>query len=248
MENLISTSPRFKLKALHNPLRNIIFHFSLLGSALIIGSFLKLFHKMSKSRTSTSSWITGIPLMRTYYFLLPILLTTFTVIFTIKHFYNKKHHDIKHSYNIWKFLYKLKLTYAVTNVFLLVFFYFMYGTLYIPLWNYNTYRLSGHTLAAMFSGVILANICCVCESFISLNISRKGYSYIRYVAIALLYHNAYSVIWTAWIFHKASECFVSFFLSAFFGLVIEGLNLDRTLINILSPQLPKAKEKNMIIN
>lgn len=210
-----------------------------------MGAFLKYVFPLTRKSVEYIPFVTGIPIIRSYFFLVPYIMTIFTV---YKLFHNYKAVPVyRESYSRWKFIKKFYMGRIATHTFLMAYFYIMYWYLYLPLWNNREYRLSGHTLAVVFSGLILVNLFEISQKLTSIRLDSKFAYTLRTMSIAMLYHNAYCLMWTVWIYHRVSECIISFVLAGVAAVVIEFAGLDRYMIVAISGELPKEKQSNKLI-
>ena len=241
---------RYKIRSLKFSLTKIFNYSVYVALTILIGGMAQLIYSPSRDIIGKSSILTGLPIIRNYFFLFPLLLSLSAFIWTIVNF---REPEISKSseHSLFRFLIKIKLAYLVTNSVLWVFFYFVYYQAYIPLWKSHEFKLSGHVLACLFSGGILTNIQQLCEMFKNENIKRDLMQYTINACKFFLFHNLYCIFWTSWVFHKIRETVISFFLGLIAVVIINSLGLDRLVVFIFSSRPKKVfngKQKNIFLD
>lgn len=222
---------------------------ALMGCAIVLGSVLQILFAFEMTLIGKNSILTGIPLLRNTFFAFPIIMNILLLVWLITIFRDPEISTSMNE-NIWRLFHKVRLGFLLTNFTLTIIFYFIYYYLYVPLWLSHEFRLSGHVLACAFSGASLLNLISVFEMFKAEGIKKKMMDYLIKASKFLLYHNLYTIIWTAWVFHKVRETIFSFFFAFFIVLMIISLNIDRLVVFLMNKEAPKrfkGKERNKII-
>src|SRR5690348_5628927 len=134
MKNYENTSSykSLKLKSVHFSLLKFYDNCFLIGLVIFIASLVKFIFPLTREWVGKASFITGLPILRNHFFILPVLLT---LLFFIQIVLIYMHEEISNSMdnNIWKYFNKTRFGYLFTNMFLFSFFYFIYHFLYLPL-------------------------------------------------------------------------------------------------------------------
>jgi hypothetical protein len=229
-----------KIKTINLPLKELHYSYKLIIMAIIFGSInqILLSDLIQAKDIGQNSFITGIPFLRNYYLLFPFIFTLLTFYYiykSYKYYSNEKIIDPT-KYSIYDYLIKNKSAFLFTNVIMIFLFFLIYLFLYLPLWSSIYYRLSGHVLVCTFSCTILININAVCERFIyiqSKNYYYKHFMTIKIISMFLFYHNIYSIVWTAWLFHTATECIVSYFISFAYTYILERIEIDLICMKLI---------------
>ena len=213
------------------------------GISILLGSLFKIFFHLDENTVGKDSWLTGIPFIRTNYFLFPITINVLLLIELGILFSNP---EVSSSFNknFWRFAKKTRLGFIFTNLTLLGVFYIIYIFLYIPIWDLHKFKLSGHILACLFSGCCLTNIENLCNHFVQFNIKKDVMNIALWVTKFLICHNIYSIFWTVWVFHEIREAVISFGLAIVYILIINCLNLDKIMIFLIDSELPVRKQAN----
>ena len=198
--------------------------------SILLALLFQILLPKSRKAFKKSSYITGIPIIRNYYFLPPFILN---ILFDIISFYNYiKNHNIKYYFksNFCYFLRETRCLFIFTNIIILIVFYIYYGFIYIPLKSSTGFKLSGHVLASIFSGAIIINLNCTLESFSSRGMKSKATIFIQLFNIFLYFHSIYTIFWTCYIYHKMSEILISYFTSCFTIGFLHFINFDELFI------------------
>lgn len=219
-------------------------YFLLNGVSFILGSILKLIKPISRNTIGKNSILTGIPLLRKYFFLFPISMSVIYFIWCVWKYYTNSSMRAQHERNIFKYLKNIRGAFLFTNLIILVSFYLLYNGIYHSIYKYYGFRLSGHILASILSGGMMANLHHTYQPFIELKIDPKFNLYFSYVNIFLYYHSIYTIFWTAWIFHRITELVISFIISMGTLIVIHVANVDCFLLNLIDCNMAK---KNRVI-
>jgi hypothetical protein len=214
--------------------------------SIIVGSVLKVFYTLSREDMGKNFILTGLPILRQYFFLFPILLNFVLSGWLIVLF---KHDEVYSNYNgnFIKYMYKTRIGYLITNLCLLFMFYMIYYQLYLPLWYEHEFELSGHVLAAILSGAIISNIHNTCENFKKMNIKTKSMEWVIVVCKFLKYHNIYVILWTTWIYHQTREVVLSYLISLVYALAINYLAIDRIVLSLFLNRASNVKKQKNII-
>lgn len=148
-----------------------------------------------------------------------------------------------------KFLKKVKFGYIFTNIALFVIFYFLLNHLYIPFNKHNGFKLSGHILAAVFSGAMITNVQNLAHGLKTQNLKKRLMDGIILFCKFMLFHNLYTCVWTVWVFHLVREVIISLLVSTCYALIINYVDVDRLFwILLTKSKINHKKEKNSIIN
>jgi hypothetical protein len=211
-----------------------------LAIIILMGFVFKLIIPISRQWIGKSSIITGILLLRTYFFLPPIILTAILLI----QIYNVrvKYRDISDS-KYWR---KMNAGFVFSNIFYILTFYLIYYKLYKPLFYHNEFKLSGHVLSTLFSGSMTINVRYLSQQLYNRDISKGLMKIISHVSTFLVFHNLYTAIWTVWVFHSLTEAFISYLIAIFYILVIYAIDLDRLILSIINPNIFPEKSRNKI--
>jgi hypothetical protein len=237
-----------RIRSIKFSLNNLFNYTIYLACSIILGCLLQLIFLMDMNKIGKDSILTGLPVIRKYFFICPMLINIVLLIWIILLFTQQEISESMNG-NIWRFFNKTRLAYFITNSAHLSIFYFLYNYLYIPLWINNEFKLSGHVLASFFSGAILSNLQTLCETFINENIKKEFMNYTLITIKFLKYHNIYSIFWTAWMFHKIRETIISFFISFIVVCLVGTLGLDRLIVKLFNAEARRkfgGKEKNKI--
>jgi hypothetical protein len=213
-----------------------------LAIIILIGFVFKIIFPISKKVIGKATILTGIPLLRTYFFIPPAILTTILLIqiFNVKGSY-KEISNCKY----WR---KMNVGFVFSNIFYIIIFYLLYYKLYKPLFYHSEFKISGHVLSTLFSGSMIINVRYLSQQLFSRNISTHLMKIVSNISTILLFHNLYTAIWTVWVFHSLTEAFVSYLIGVFYILVIYVIDLDRLILTIVSPHIFCEKARNKITN
>jgi hypothetical protein len=218
----------------------------LLACSIFIGAVFKMFWTLDPKWVTKRSYITGLPIIRDWYFIGPLILN---ILFIIQLFILYSNQTVKNAvgHDFFKFLKKMHFGHFFTNLVYLATFYMLYYKLYLPMWKHYEFRISGHMLAATFCSSILSNIQALCDGMKDNSLKKTLMGYIDKVCRFLIYHNLYSLVWTTWVFHRTSEVIVSFLISFVYVIIINALNIDRLIAQLLYGRSYKNIQKNKII-
>lgn len=237
-----------KLKSIKYNLDRFYEYCLRMAIVIILGSILKLVYSIDPKSIGKNSFLTGIPILRDYNLSFPIILNISLFIWMIVLYTDPVIHS-QMDHNIYRYLYKNRGGYIITNFVLMILFYIIYFQLYIPLWYEHEFRLSGHVLATLFAGSMLCNLINFCEAYVRVNIKKKSMDGIIKFCKFLLYHNLYVIVWTVWVYHEAREAVFSFIISLFYTLIINYASLDRLVISLFydrNEYKPKRYDRDIV--
>jgi hypothetical protein len=237
-----------KLKSIKYNLDRFYEYCLRMAIVIILGSILKLVYSIDAKSIGKNSFLTGIIILRDYNLSFPIILNISLFIWMIVLYTDPVIHS-QMDHNIYRYLYKNRGGYIITNFVLMILFYIIYFQLYIPLWYEHEFRLSGHVLATLFAGSMLCNLINFCEDYVRVNIKKKSMEGIIKFCKFLLYHNLYVIVWTVWVYHEAREAVFSFIISLFYTLIINYASLDRLVISLFydrNEYKPKRYDRDIV--
>ena len=214
------------------------------GLSLTAGCFLKLIYPISRTSIGKNSILTGIPIIRNYFFVFPILLNTIYFIWCLYKYFSNISIRTRFEKNIFQYLKTIRGAFFFTNIALLLIFYLIYFNVVLYVYKGCGFKLSGHTIASILSGGMIVNLHNTYMPFINLNIDPNFNKYISYINMFLYYHSIYTVFWSAWIFHQVTELIIAFFISVISLVLIHVINVDELILNLFDCNYPK---KNRII-
>ena len=90
---------------------------------------------------------------------------------------------------------------------------------------------SGHITCAIFSGALLNHLDLLCNNLFELD--RNINYYLILVIKFLLWHNVYSLFWSAYLFHTIIEILIGYVISICFILFIHFINFDNLVYQLL---------------
>lgn len=208
-------------------------YFLLNGIAIIIGTLCKLFYPISRQTIGKNSFLTGIPLLRRYFFLFPFSMNAVYFIWCIFHYLNNVSIRNKYDHDFIKYLKNIRCGFLFSNITLLIMFYVLYYRVYMPIYHLYGFRLSGHMLSSLLSGAMIVHLVFTYEPFIARNISLTFNYYFRLANIFLYFHSIYTIISTSWIFHTLTELILSFLISMIVIIIIHIVNVDCLMLNLI---------------
>jgi hypothetical protein len=211
-----------------------------LAIIILMGFVFKLIFPISRKWIGKTSILTGIYLLRTYFFIPPAVLTTI-LLFRISAV-RSRYRDITDS----KFWRKMNAGFAFSNIFYIFIFYLLYYYLYKPLFYHSEFKISGHVLSTLFSGSMIMNVRYLAQQLYERDISRRIMKIISNISTFLLFHNLYTAIWTVWVFHSLTEAFVSYLIGVFYIMVIYVIDLDRLILTLFNPNVFPEKTRNKL--
>lgn len=218
----------------------------LMSLSILSGTVGRIIIKIDKNSISKNRLLYGIPFIKNYFFLFPILFAILFFIWLVYIYLSNLSIQSTFSKNICKYLKKVKGGFICTNLMILIIFYIIFYLYFNVLYINNITRLSGHVLASILSGAILLNVKYVSDTFYYNSINTILMGYISVSCIVFLLHNVYCIFWTSLIFHKIPECIFSLIMSICVLVVIPHLNLDKLIISLFDFKLPVAKNKNIV--
>jgi hypothetical protein len=214
------------------------------GISLSAGCFLKLLFPISRETIGKKSIITGIPIIRNYYFVFPFLLNLIYFIWCIYKYYTDS--SIRNGFenSLFKFLKEIRGAFFFTNILLLLIFYALYYCVVLTTYKSYGFKLSGHVIASILSGGMIVNLHNTYEPFILLRKDPNFNKYISYANTFLYYHSIYTIFWSAWIFHQVLELILAYTISVASLVLAHVINIDELLLNLIDMNDPR---KNPII-
>ena len=209
------------------------------GLSISAGCFLKLLFPIHRDSIGKKSILTGIPIIRNYYFVLPILLNLVYFIWCIYKFY--KSLSLKEMYNnsLLKYLKNIRGAFFFTNIVLLMIFYALYYFVTLALYKGFGFKLSGHVIASILSGGMIVNLHNTYGPFINMKMDLEFNKYISYANMFLYYHSIYTIFWSAWIFHQVVELYFAYFISIMFLVFAHSINVDELILNLIDMNPPR---------
>lgn len=200
------------------------------GIALLLGFIVKMSFTLQLGK---DLWITGIPFLRHWFFLIPILMNILLGIWLVFIYFVSDILKRQFKSSIFNYLKHLRFGFFITNFVILFAFYFIYLMLFKPIYIHTGIRLSGHVLSSILSGCIVNNIYYVTRMFMRKNINTDFMRPFQFACLFLMGHNVYSNFWTAVSFHKPYEHFMAYLISIWYCIVIHYLNADRLILELL---------------
>lgn len=210
----------------------------------IFGLILKMLMPMDLKTFGKKSFITGIPFLRNTFFMSPFFLQIALVVLTVGPFYNNK---INEKYSFIKYIHKMNFFYIPSFILKITIFYFIYNNLILAMNNHYYFKISGHFLAAVITSSMLINIRNVSDCFVNQEIKKKNFTILSRLCMIFIYHNLYTLIYTAWIYHSFSECVISLAIGAFYTLFIEAINFDQLVLIFLFPKMYNSKKTKTFV-
>ena len=201
------------------------------GISLSVGCFLKLLFPISRETRGKKSILTGIPIIRNYYFVFPLLLNLIYFIWCIYKYYTDS--SISFENNLFKFLKEIRGAFLFTNILLLIIFYVLYYLVVLPTYKSFGFKLSGHIIASILSGGMIVNLHNTYEPFINLKNDPNFNKYISYDNKFLYYHSIYTIFWSAWIFHRVLELIFAYAISIISLVLAHVINVDELFLNLI---------------
>ena len=228
---------------LNNTTPKIYSHYWIsLGFSILFGMIMKLLFSLKREDIGKKSILTGIPILRTKFFLCPTLLNLTLFIYII-YLYNKS--SLKQNYNnsIIKYLKKIRCGYLITNLILFFYFFLIYHKVFIPVFKVSKFKMSGHVFASILSGAMLIHLNITSKIFIDSNIEINNMKIFSLISKILLYHNVYVIFWSSWIFHTVVDLLLSFFFGIMSLSFIHLSNFDKLILTLMDTRI-KIKKKN----
>ena len=203
------------------------------GISLSAGCFLKLLFPISRYSIGKKSILTGIPIIRNNYFVLPVILNVIYFIWCIYKYYKNTSIKVKYKNSLLEYLKHIRCAFFFTNVLLLIIFYVLYYLIVLKIYKVYGFKISGHTIASILSGGMIVNLHNTYEPFNALKMDPTFNKYIYYVNAFLYYHSIYTVFWSSWIFHQVQELIAGFAISVFSLVVAHVINIDELILNLI---------------
>ena len=233
--SVFQNNNKFKKECIYVNPSIYIMYCLLNGISLALGCFLKLIHPLNRDSFGKKSIITGIPIIRNYYFVFPMLLNSIYFIWFISKYYTNPSIRVKYE-NIFKYLKIYRGVFFFTNILFLIIFYVLYYLVVLSIYNNYGFKLSGYVIASVLSGGMIVNLHNIYESFINNNnIDPNFNKYISYANTFLYYHSIYTIFWSAWIFHQVPELIFAFLISVIFLVFAHVINVDELFLNLIDP-------------
>ena len=205
------------------------------GVSITMGCFLKLIYPLTREKIGKKSLITGIPIIRNYYFVFPILLNLIYFLWCIWKYYTNTSIKTENENSLLKYLKNIRGAFFFTNILLLLTFYALYYLVVLDIYKSLGFKLSGHIIASILSGGMIVNLHNTYEPFI-INYFRLDQSFNKFISYAnmfLYYHSIYTIFWSAWIFHQVIELFLAYFISIFALVIVHVINIDELCLNLI---------------
>jgi hypothetical protein len=207
------------------------------GISISLGCFLKLIYPITREKVGKTSLITGIPIIRNYYFFFPFMLNLIYFIWCIRKFYSSN--SIKNNYenenSVLKYLKNIRGGFFFTNILLLLTFYALYYLVVLSIYKSFGFKLSGHIIASILSGGMIVNLHNTYEPFINnyYGLNPTFNKYISYANLFLYYHSIYTVFWSSWIFHQVIELILAYFISIIALFIVHVINIDELCLILI---------------
>lgn len=216
---------------------------SLNGISIFIGCILKNIIPITRDSIGKKSILTGIPIIRNNYFVLPVILNLIYFLWCIYKYYTNKSLEEMNENSILKYLKHIRGAFFFTNALLLIIFYILYYLIVILIYKITGFKISGHVIASILSGGMIVNLYNTYEPFIALNIEQNFNKYISYITTFLYYHSIYTVFWSSWIFHKVTELICGFLISVSSLLAVHMVNVDELFLNLIDSIISRKNNK-----
>jgi hypothetical protein len=216
---------------------------------IILGIILQYTIPCDQKYFGSDSIISGIPLLRKWYLSIPFFLNCLVFIYYIIYFYNDKECYEYFNKSLLSFLKKFEGFKFFTNLSLFVFFYIIYHKFVHPIYKTYGFKISGHVTATLLSGSMLFNILSISENMHKHSVGKRNVNlFFYYLAAFIILHNAYSLIFTAWIYHHVRESALAFIIISLYLYIINFMRIDNIVLLALKPELPVMLEINSISN
>ena len=245
-ENIIEDEYHQIKGNLNNTTPKIYFHYWIyLGISMFFGAIMKIIYSLKREVIGKKSILTGIPILRTQFFLCPTLLNLILFIYII-YLYNKS--SLKQNYNnsIIKFLKKIRCGFLITNLILFFYFFLIYHKVFIPVFKVSKFKISGHVFASMLSGAMLIHLNITSKIFIDSNIEIYNMKIFSLISKFLLFHSVYVIFWSSWIFHNIIDLFLSFIIGTMSLSFIHFSNFDKLILTLIDTRIKTKKKNNFI--
>ena len=194
------------------------------GFSIILGCIFKLIHPINRETIGKKSILTGIPIIRNYYFVFPTLLNLIYFVWCIYAYYSNASLRAENQQSCFKFLKNIRSAFFFTNI--------LYYCVVLPLYKNYGFKLSGHVIASILSGGMIVNLHNTYLPFMSI-IKQNFNQYIFYANMFLYYHSIYTIFWSAWIFHRVPELILAYIIAIFALIFVHVLNIDELILNMV---------------
>jgi len=208
--------------------KNLSLFTIIISSIIILSSTISYMFNLRQYKLPKSSYLTGIPFLRTNYFVVNIFIFTILYLFSIILYFvifsETEKQKFKESFLI--FNKKLRYFYFFQNMIIYILFIGLYNLLYQPLYEETKFQLSGHVLITLFSSNIMINFINVIDLYKYYNINHFNLTILRVLIYFILLHNLYVVIWTCGYFHTFWESLISLLIGTLFVLSLNYYSLE----------------------
>ena len=206
------------------------YYWFFIGISAIFGQISKIIFKSNWKKFGKKSLITGIPFLRTQFFVFPVILNLIFFIWLI--FIFKTNINLNNKYFTLKnFLIKIRFGFLFSNILIFCLFFLIYNFVITPAFKKYHFRVSGHITCAIFSGALLNHLDLLCNNLYEFN--RNINNYLILVIKFLLWHNVYSLFWSAYLFHTIIEILIGYVISICFILFVHFINFDNLVYQLL---------------
>ena len=209
------------------------------GISLSAGCFLKLLIPINRESIGKKRILTGIPIIRNYYFVFPFLLNVVYFMWCIYKYYTDSSIRNISENSLFKFLKKIRGAFFFSNILLLIIFYVLYYFVVLPTYKNYGFKLSGHVIASILSGGMIVNLHNTYEPFIKLKKDPNFNKYLSYANMFLYYHSIYTIFWSAWIFHQVLELIFAYTISVISLVLAHVVNVDELFLNLIDFNDPR---------
>ena len=208
------------------------FYWVMIGISAFFGEISKMIYKLNWKKFGKKSLITGIPFLRTQFFVFPVFLNLIFFFWLI--FIFKSNPILTNKYFTLKnFLSKIRFGFLFSNILIFCLFFLVYNFVFTPSFKKYHIRISGHITCAIFSGALLNHLDLLCNNLMTIEINNYNLYYLIFVIKFLLWHNVYSLFWSAYLFHTIFEILVGYVISICFILFVHFINFDNLVYQLL---------------
>jgi hypothetical protein len=209
------------------------FYWILIGISAFFGQICKIIFRINWKKFGKKSLITGIPFLRTQFFVFPVFLNLLFFLYLI-YMFKTNNFLINKYFTLKNFLKKIRFGFLFSNILIFCLFFLLYNFVITPAYKKYQIRISGHITCAIFSGSLLNHLNLLCIEFLLIeNNKNENIYYLILVNRFLLLHNVYSLFWSAYLFHTIFEIVVGFIISIFFILFVHFINFDHLMVMLL---------------
>jgi hypothetical protein len=212
---------------------------------IIIGCFMRFTYPLDYSHFGKLSYLTGIPILRNFQLLPPILLQVAIIIMAFALYNNKR---IYEKYTKTKYFQKLNFLNIFSFIVKIICFYFIYIFLILKIKEVYFIKFSGHILANLFCNSLILSVKNISQHFIKQGISQRNFTILMNICYFFIWHNLYVLVFTAWIYHSIFECLMSLIIGSFYILVIDFMNFDQIFLILFCPKFYNPKKSKYFIN